>query len=217
MLRQKEIEPKGKPMKKSMKKLTILHVSDFHFEACAKDEIKNIVSKLLDDIKKVQTEKDIFIDLVCFTGDLIRCGEQAQCGENQWELAMNMVIRPILNGLRLPDDRFVIAPGNHEIDKTKIVLGLEKGLQVRTIEEISENVRNFHESYKARLAYFYDIIKKSLPMACVKDLGYSYRIQLNGLKVGIACVDSAWRSSGKGAVEKGQLYIGREQIDCTKI
>lgn len=36
--------------------------------------------------------------------------------------------------------------------------------------------------------------------------------KINGICVGLACVDSAWRSSGKGISEKGNLYIGLKQL-----
>ena len=199
--------------KKQMKKLTILHISDTHIERSSKDEIIGIREKLLSDVKKVQVEKRISIDLVCFTGDLIQRGDQAQCGENQWEFAWDIMIKPILRGLGLSGDRFIFVPGNHEVDKTKIVIGLDRGLQVQTLEEISETVRTFDESYKSRLAYFYSIVKQELPSANMKNLGYTYKIWINGLNVGVACVDSAWRSAGKGLMEKGKLYISHEQVD----
>ncbi len=196
-----------------MKKLTILHISDSHIRKGVENEIAEIVSKLIKDVKRIQNEKGVRVDLVCFTGDLIQRGDQARCGETQWQMAMNEVIDPVLQGLDLPDERFVFVPGNHEVDISKIIPGLEKGLQAKTLDEISLYTEEFHESYRERLAYFYDIVKEMMPAAQIKDLGYTYKIRLNEMNVGIACIDSAWRSSGKGAAEKGNLYIGRKQID----
>ena len=72
-----------------MKKLTILHISDSHIRKGSENEIAEIVSKLIKDVKRIQDEKGVQVDLVCFTGDLIQRGDQARCGEEQWQMAMD--------------------------------------------------------------------------------------------------------------------------------
>ena len=52
-----------------MKSLNILHISDAHIEMATKEEVSDIVEKMINDALKVQKEQDIKIDLVCFTGD----------------------------------------------------------------------------------------------------------------------------------------------------
>ena len=47
-----------------MASLNILHISDAHIQKKDILEIKEIVQKLIDDIKRVQTEKDIKIDRI---------------------------------------------------------------------------------------------------------------------------------------------------------
>lgn len=152
------------------------------------------------DVKRVQKENGISVDLVCFTGDMIQRGDMALCGENQWQLAIELVIYPLLHELGLGKERFVFIPGNHEVNTRKIVDGLEKGLQVESLNDISRYLESFSEIYKDRISYFYELVKQSLPSAQMKDLGYTYRVPLNELDVGIACVDSVWRSSGKGTL-----------------
>ena len=58
-----------------MKNLTILHISDVHIQKCNSIEIQEITKKMICDINNVIKEKNINIDLICFTGDLIHRGE----------------------------------------------------------------------------------------------------------------------------------------------
>lgn len=195
-----------------MRSLNILHISDVHIQKRNEIEIREIVQKMLDDIKKVESEKEIKIDLICFTGDLIQRGDEAIENEGQWKLANDILIQPLLEKLGLSQDRFMFVHGNHEVDIKKIVKALEKGLQVKSLDEIKDIMDNFDSSYRSRVEYFYDIVKKSFLDVKFGTLGYSFQKEINGIKVGLACVDSAWRSSGKGSSERGCLYIGISQI-----
>lgn len=195
-----------------MVSLNILHISDAHIQKKDVLEIKEIVQKLINDINRVQIDKDIKIDLICFTGDLIQRGDRSIDDEGQWKIAQEILVEPLLKTLNLSQDRFVFVPGNHEVDIRKIVVALENGLQVKSLDRIQILMDNFDTSYKSRLDYFYDIVKENQPDAKFGILGYSCKKEINGINVGLACVDSAWRSSGKGISEKSNLYIGLRQL-----
>lgn len=195
-----------------MRTLNILHISDSHIQKEDVEEIKRIVQKMIIDINKVKREKEIEIDMICFTGDLIQRGDMAIGVEGQWKLANDILIEPLLKNLNLSQDRLIFVPGNHEVDTTKIVAALERGLQVKSLDGIKELMNNFDPSYRVRIEYFYDIVKKSMLDVKFGTLGYSCLKEINGIKIGLVCVDSAWRSSGKGTSERGCLYIGFKQI-----
>ncbi len=196
-----------------MKSLNILHISDAHIEMATKEEVSDIVEKMINDALKVQKEQDIKIDLVCFTGDLIQRGDKAIDDENQLGLAEEILINPIVNGLGLEKDKFIMVPGNHEIDVKKIVKATEKGLLVDSLEEINDNVSDMNETYLARLGYFYEWIGNYYSDVIKEKIGYAFLREMDGKKVGVACIDSAWRSSGKGGCEKGIMYVGEKQIN----
>lgn len=195
-----------------MRVINILHISDLHVQKNNMGEIKEIIQKLIDDIKKVQKQKNISIDLICFTGDLVQRGDKALRDEMQWRLAIDIFVNPLLRELSLSKEEFIFVPGNHEVDITKIVPRLEKGLEVDSLQDIKDVMDHFDISYNSRLSYFYKIVKEQLLDVKMKNLGYSYCKHINGINVGISCIDSAWRSSGKGKEEKGKLYVGTKQI-----
>lgn len=195
-----------------MRSLNILHISDSHIQKKDEKEIREIVQKMIIDINKVQNEKNINIDMICFTGDLIQRGDEALEHEGQWKLANDILVTPLLENLNLSEDRFIFVPGNHEVDKNEIVDALEFGLQVDSLDKIKGFMDRFNPIYKDRLKYFYDIVGKSGLNPTFGILGYSLQKEINGIEIGLACIDSAWRSSGKGTSERGHLYIGLKQI-----
>lgn len=195
-----------------MNTLNILHISDAHIQMTAKEKISEVVGKMINDVLKVEKEENIKIDLVCFTGDLIQRGDKAVDDENQMKIAEEILIDPVLNGLGLEKNKFIIVPGNHEVDVRKIVKATEKGLLVDSLEDIDGNVLDMNEAYLARLDYFYQWIDNYYSDVIKEKIGYAFLKEIDGKKVGIACIDSSWRSSGKGGCEKGIMYVGKKQI-----
>lgn len=120
-----------------MRILNILHISDAHIQMKDKEEIKDMVGKLMEDVVKVQEQEKIKIDLICFTGDLIQRGDKSFCGEKQWNLAQSVLVEPLLEELKLTKNDFIMVPGNHEVDISKIDPIIEKGLLVNSLEDIN--------------------------------------------------------------------------------
>lgn len=195
-----------------MRTLNILHISDAHIQKKDEEEIKEIVEKLIEDVIKVQNQEEIKIDLICFTGDLIQRGDKAANDENQWSLAQSILVEPLLKQLGLTKNEYIMVPGNHEVDITKILRVTEKGLMVNSLEDINNNMSDMHESYLDRLAYFYNNIKSDHKDIIIDKIGYAFIKNIKNMRIGIACIDSAWRSSGKGKIERDILYVGEKQV-----
>ena len=193
-------------------KINILHISDAHIQKKDESAIEEISQKLINDVLKVEKEQSLKIDLVCFTGDLIQRGDNAISGENQIEIANRIFIQPLLEQLKLNKSQFIIVPGNHEVDTKKIVRATEKGLLVNSLDEINENIMEMNETYLERLDYFYEKMDSCYPDIIREKIGYAFKRVIKEKKVGIVCVDSAWRSSGKGGTEKGLMYVGQKQV-----
>lgn len=193
--------------------LNILHISDTHIQEKDQKDISDISQKLIADVLRVQEEQHIKIDLVCFTGDLIQSGCNAVSGENQMSIANKILVQPLLSALELQKAQFIFVPGNHEVDTSKIVRATENGLQAKTLSEINENIAEMNSEYLKRLAYFYDKLNDYYDDVIRNKIGYAFKREIDKKKIGIVCIDSAWRSSGKGACEKGILYVGTKQIE----
>ncbi|MBS5934003.1 MAG: metallophosphoesterase [Clostridiales bacterium] len=197
---------------KKVKILNILHISDAHIQKKDESAIAQVAEKLIQDVLKVQVDKKLKINLVCFTGDLIQRGDKAVEDEKQLEIAKRILVEPLLTALGLDKKQFLLVPGNHEVDISKIIKATEKGLLVTSLEEIDENIKEMNSTYLSRLEYFYSELPKVYDDIIQEKIGYAFIREINGVKIGIACIDSAWRSSGKGGCEKMLMYIGRKQV-----
>ena len=197
-----------------MKKIGILHLSDIHINATSISTIDKLVEKLIRDIEKVKEENNAGVDLVCFAGDLIGRGDKAFEDEMQIHLAEKHFIQPLLCALNLSNKEFILVPGNHEVDIRKIVKMTEVGLAaMSSLEDINDSIYNMEDEYKRRLQYFYDYMcDKYICDAKKWNLGYSLERDINGVSVGIVGIDSAWRSTGAGYIERGKMLVGEQQV-----
>lgn len=197
-----------------MKKLGILHISDIHIDKRSILQVDNLVNKLIEDIKNVEKEYNVNIHLICFAGDLIGRGDMALDGESQISLAEDHFVNPLLKALNLSEEEFILIPGNHEVDKTKIAKMTENGLAaLSSLKDINDTIYEMEGEYKNRLEYFYDYMhKKYIKNAERWNLGYSLEKYINGIHIGIVGVDSAWRSTGAGWNERGHMLVGEHQV-----
>lgn len=195
-----------------MRKIGILHISDTHIDCNSEREVKDIVTKLIVDIKKVMQENDINIDLICFTGDLINSGNRAK---EDIPVAETIFVKPILSALHLSNNEFLLVPGNHEVNTDLINKMSERGLaSLASSKDIDEMINDMTEGYDKRLSYYYDYIKENyLTDGKTWNLGYSIIKKVGDTSIGLVGLDSAWRSTGKGIADRGKMLVGESQID----
>ena len=198
-----------------MRKLGIVHISDAHLQKKNVTDIKKIVEKLIIDVEKISGETGQIANLVCFTGDLIQRGDYAKEVENEWDLANEIIVDPILEKLNIKKDNFIIIPGNHEVNRNKIEKYSEKGFRgITNRQEIDELVKEMPTIARDRIQYFYEYIKECYTEEVnFGKIGYSLIREFNGTKIGMVCLDSAWRSSGEGDIERNRIIVGKRQID----
>ncbi len=197
-----------------MKKIGILHISDVHISESSISDIDKLVRKLISDIKKVQVEKKMRVDIICFAGDLIERGDKALSDEKQLRIAEEHFVQPLLEQLKLSKQQFILVPGNHEVNKKEIAKRIEAGLSsIASLEEINDTVYEMDSSYNKRLQYFYKYMYENyVTDANQWKLGYSLNRHINGINVGIVGIDSSWRSTGAGYTERGNMLVGEQQV-----
>lgn len=195
-----------------MQDLTILHISDLHMEEKKQVDIRIVLNALFADLEKLKAEEGLKIDFVCFTGDLIKAGEDA---DSQLSLALNKFIDPLLELLKLNYSQFFIIPGNHDVDRKKVDSILEGGLQLHLSSRDKVNAFLDHElasMHIARLDAFYQFRDIHFSGDAKKvGLALIHKRQHGNARIGFACLDSAWRSSGDK--DKLQLIVGERQVD----
>jgi predicted phosphodiesterase len=191
--------------------IKILHLSDLHYDSSNPNDTQIILNALWKDLENFPG-----IDFILFSGDLVKIGDKKE----DFEKAFQVFIVPLFEKTQLNIGNFFISPGNHDIQRSGIDAILEEGLKVKLKDRDSLNAFLDAEKlngYKhiERLDHFNDFknrFKASHTVASNK-LYSTHIIKKKNIKIGIACLNTAWRATGSGSQEKGQLLLGERQID----
>lgn len=180
-----------------------------------KNDIPNLVQRLLDDVKSLQDKNEIEVKIICITGDLIQSGDNADV---ELPLFKNLVLSPLQKNLNISDEYVYIIAGNHEVKKGNIVDYIEKGLSscLTTSDEISKFNNSSDNTAFDRISYFEEDFAKSYSGAPVweKKLCRAYSSKLaDDVSVGFVCCNTAWRSAGSGGSERGTMILGAKLLE----
>jgi len=195
--------------------MRILHISDFHIDKKDReDSIRNIITPLLNTIKTEQKKKAF--DLIIFTGDLINIGgKNYEDIEKAFEDCEEQLFLPLLAEVNLNRDRLYFVPGNHDILRSADSKIIETGLanMLTTAEDLNtffdkpegiNRITPFKEFEKRFYSSIENEYKYSVFNSC-------FKIEVNGRKLGIACLNSAWRCYDSEK-DKQSILIGEKQV-----
>ncbi|MEP4990043.1 MAG: metallophosphoesterase [Paracoccaceae bacterium] len=204
-----------------MPKIRILHFSDIHWSPKNEDDVKTVTDAMIADLVSLDELGELNIDFAIFTGDLVLAGEYAA----HFQMAWDAVVIPILQAAKIPSDRIYICPGNHDVERKKVRESsyLEDGLKsnLTTVDSVNKFVKGLDDEEKAsvdaidRMGNFYSFASQALPKEHTKSGNVViHHVQLQGIKIGIACFDNSWRSTGEsGGVDRNKLLMGERNVD----
>lgn len=198
--------------------IRILHLTDFHLN---KKTLKDWDDFLKDPFlsKLIEIKKDKSIDLVLFTGDLIdKAGNDFGSVGDGLETFKNKIISPILEKLELDISKFIICPGNHDInrhaDKNFTELGLKGDLiSIDKINSFTDQKEDDYDGIKRIKEY------KEFEFALYKDVHeklhskfkFSLKLDINGKSIGISSLNSSWRCYGES--DEKNILVGESQLN----
>jgi len=194
------------------KNITWLHISDIHF--CPNKEWRDNCSRtsLLEHLARTFTDNDhLYPDLIFCTGD-IAFGEASQMPlRDQYTKAMEFFDELLKvcgrDGTALPKDRLFVVPGNHDVNRTIINNDAQRSLNSMA-ESATANVAAINQRFNdrsiefkeaaKRLDEYAEFIKKYLPHLQDTEGRHFYTkvVNIHGVNVGVAGLNSAWSCSG---------------------
>jgi hypothetical protein len=206
-----------------MKNVVWLQLADWHHGARDKFERNLILDKLKQDIIQRQKIDPSLgsINFAIFCGDLANKAASAEYAECATTFLSEIALAADLPTSVGKQSNFFIAPGNHDIDRAYVEKFSPSALkaQLTTPSEVNDWVL-LDKSRKYVLAPFEDYID------CVREFtGRDYQgyadsdiINVNGTKIGIACLNSAWMCGKvKNAVgefdDYGRVIIAEHQVE----
>ena len=205
-----------------MPRITILYLSDLHYDPAKSQDSKIVIRALVEKIDENMRDTVLAPDLIFFTGDLVYAGTNY---DSFLEVHQEFVV-PILKATSLSTERFFICPGNHDIDR-EIVRSepwIESGLlsTLGSVEEINkfmdavETVPERGEKPLQRLHNWSRYEKEHYPQLPIRQDAFlkTYSVSIEGITVGISCLNTAWRATGEGdRHEHGNLSMGERAVD----
>lgn len=204
-----------------MGKVTILHISDFHWSEAKRADMAIVVEALCRDLEELRRD-DVRPDIVVFTGDLVEAGEE----KTSFDLADDALFAKVLSSTGLQSNRLFVAPGNHDIARSLVRDNelLEAGTRSMLTGENSTN--KFIDDLQAgnavnrlsvmRLDNFEAYVASTNYVTATTNtpLVKTYVIDAAGYKIGLACFNTAWRASGeKDDVDRHKLLLGERNVD----
>lgn len=188
-----------------------VHLSDLHIQEEDSFNRSVVLKALWDDLSKREKLDKCFgkIDAVFFTGDLAYHGQK-----NEYDLAEEEFLNPMLKILEISGDKLFITPGNHDIDVKKVGQSAE-GLKNTLINQ--ERVTKFledprdREIAKRKMDDYIDFFERRFPDRKLDSLGWFYtsEVMIQGKRVVILGLNTAWLCTGETSDEP---LLGERQI-----
>lgn len=194
-----------------MRSIRWLHISDFHLRESETWSQDAVLSALLEDIRHRLTD-GVAIDFVLATGDLAFSGQDAQYA------LVEAFFDDLADKLALPSKKIFCIPGNHDVDRSRyktVFIGARTTLKSQadiysflSVEEEREMLLTRQHSYRA----FCDRYFTGQAKTYTKDgLAYVSTIEIDGIKLAIIGLNSAWLAEG-GDADHGRLLLGEHQV-----
>lgn len=195
----------------------ILHLTDLHLtNRSAHDKEQAIVLKaLFEDIEQM-TVAGMKPDLVIWTGDLANDADEDSIYYDVYE----RFLEPLLQKTRLTGERLILAPGNHDIQRSAVRDDAARHREFYTAYG-REGINNFFRSpsfaqlQRAKLAAYSDIYELSAAPALDLDKGYSI-FELPELDTVVCVYNTALTSAGGlpevSKEDYGKLLVPEYQV-----
>ena len=196
----------------------ILHFSDFHLSGDMIKESANLIDSLVLTLKSLKAERNV--DFVIFTGDaILKGGEGFSDIREAFGRFKEVVVLPIISTLGIGIDRFIMTPGNHDLDFKADDMDKENDIDERLKTEAyinkfvstgeADDSTHRMDAFKDFEHSLYSVMGETYqPSRYQSNLMYN----LNGVKVCITSLNSSWRCNALDKGDRNRIVVGTFQI-----
>jgi predicted MPP superfamily phosphohydrolase len=202
--------------------IRILHLTDFHLnKRTLRDWNDFYKDAFIDKLKEFHEKSNI--DIVVFTGDLIdKGGKDLEGATNAFDLFEQNIIKPVIDILELDISKFIICPGNHDIERLADDEYDENALKHTLIS--SEKTISFIENSEKQNSFkriertkkykeFEEKLYKNIEAEKIQSIfSFSLKHKINNdITIGVSSLNSSWRCYNDN--DFGNILIGENQLN----
>ncbi len=192
--------------------MRILHISDLHVTNCA--DHSRTINALCEDIAKANNNKKI--DAILCTGDIANRGNTSKSAIE----AQEIIIRKILQSSN-SSAVFLSCPGNHDISlKDREELYESIFTNIKTPEEANKLIENLISKgdtpLLGHLSGYVELSRRIDSSTYAGNMLFTTKkLKIDSAQVGVASLNSTWRTAGGGGKDRNSLYVGERQIELS--
>lgn len=189
-----------------------LHLSDLHFLDQHAWRDSQPLKTLIEDLHAL-LKSGLRVDLVLCTGD-IGFGETKTEPLAEQYADAKAFFDKVLEACKLSNDRLFLVPGNHDIDRSKVLKSQTEWFRSseRNPTQINQNFRDSDAEIKQameRLGPYRQFIADHYPNIRLDDNAtYCTKIEVNGISITITGLNSAWTCADDK--DKNQIWLAGE-------
>lgn len=192
--------------------ITILHLSDFHFNKAHKIDIDIVLNSLLQDLEKLRKDEGLSPNMIILSGDIANTADQSD-----YNMALEW-LNKLSSQTKVPVERFFIVPGNHDVNRD--ALRKFSKLKFNNENEVTEFLTKDNERAEVfkKLDNFFEFIKSFYgEKNPYKDRYFlSNHFQMGGCNIGVVGLNSSWfsgevKSNEEAVLDAKSLLIGEYQ------
>lgn len=197
------------------RKLTWLHLSDFHARKRNDWDARQIIDALVINLKQMQKDFGLRPDLIFFTGDLAFGSTSGENMDDQYRIARDFLeaIRKAFNP-EIPVRNLYLVPGNHDVDREEILPEQTEWLRQpnRTLDEINSVMSHGKKQWRSimeRLSNYRNFLTSYNLLHLRPDdphLIWTDAQEIHGVRIGIVGLNSAWSCADK--LDKAKIWLG---------
>lgn len=204
--------------------IRIFHISDFHL---TRKSIQDWEDYQRDSFIQFVNENITAENFIVCTGDMLdKAGDDLGGIQEGLKKFKKIVIDPIIQQTQISIERFIIAPGNHDIDrkadKDYIVTGVRTEIKSGGVDKINKYVRQLLEEKgepaKRVTAYYAFVCELYKGLSNIKTsyLGTVYNYNIKGIDISFSSFNTVWNCNDDRDREEG-IAIGEPQYqNCEK-
>lgn len=174
------------------KRIRVLHIKGYMYDSLKNNFYDELSTELISQLSKQEK-----IDLVCFSGDLVKDGSQKEAFQQA-----KLFIEKLEKELFIKKENIAICAGIHDLDYNLIQPSIQQYIKRNIVDNkslnsfINKNEVDF-ESSKKRLKNINSTIQNYYNKSSViaDDLYSINKVEINDYKIAIISLNSAWLSS----------------------